>query len=281
MYAETSPALVSMIGSAVSEPAPCVVAQLRGALEQAAVEVEDVAGVRLTARRAAQQQRHLAVRLGLLRQVVVHDERVLAVVHPVLADRAPGVGARYLNTASSPDGAFTTTVYSIAPCSSSVATGLRDRRALLADGDVDALHAEAALVEDRVDRDRGLAGLAVADDELALTPADRGHGVDRLDAGLQRLVHRLAADDAGRLHLEAAQRCCSRSGPCRRWPDRARSPPDRRARRPTGTERMRPVAFTDWPSSISSAWPSTTHRSSSRRGSARGRGLRSRTRAAR
>ena len=96
MYAETSPALVSMIGSAVSEPPPRRVAQLRGALEQAAVQVEDVAGVRLTARRAAQQQRELAVRLGLLREVVVHDERGVAVVHPVLADRAAGVRSEVL-----------------------------------------------------------------------------------------------------------------------------------------------------------------------------------------
>ena len=82
--------------------------------------------------------------------------------------------------------------------------GLRDGRALLADRDVDALHALALLGEDRVDRDGGLAGLAVADDELPLAAADRRHRVDGLDAGLQRLVHRLAADDAGRLHLEAA-----------------------------------------------------------------------------
>ena len=34
----------------------------------------------------------------------------------------PAYGARYLNTASSAAGAFTTTVYSIAPCSSNVAT---------------------------------------------------------------------------------------------------------------------------------------------------------------
>ena len=38
-----------------------------------------------------------------------------------------------------------------------------------------------------------------------LTAADRRHGVDGLDAGLQRLVHRLTADDARRLHLEAAR----------------------------------------------------------------------------
>jgi hypothetical protein len=48
--------------------------------------------------------------------------------------------------------------------------GLRDRRALLPDRDVDALHALTLLVQDRVDRDGRLAGLAVADDELALAP---------------------------------------------------------------------------------------------------------------
>jgi hypothetical protein len=57
---------------------------------------------------------------------------------------------------------------------------------------------ETLLVDDRVDRDRGLAGLAVADDQLALAAADRDHRVDRLDAGLQRLVHRLAVRDARR-----------------------------------------------------------------------------------
>ena len=48
-----------------------LVAQLRRALEQAGVEVEDVAGVGLAARRAAQEQRQLAVRRRLLRKVVV------------------------------------------------------------------------------------------------------------------------------------------------------------------------------------------------------------------
>ena len=41
--------------------------------------------------------------------------------------------------------------------------------------------------------DRRLAGLPVADDQLALAAADRGHGVDRLDAGLQRLLAPTAA----------------------------------------------------------------------------------------
>ena len=88
---------------------------------------------------------------------------------------------------------------------------LGDGGALLADGDVDAVELLALvvaggvvvdlLVEDGVERDRGLAGLAVADDELALAAADRDERVDRLEAGRHRLVHRLARDDARRLHV--------------------------------------------------------------------------------
>src|SRR5438046_5804981 len=72
-----------------------------------------------------------------------------------------------------------------------------DRRVLLPDRDVDADDALPLLVDDRVDRDRGLAGTAVADDQLALAAADRNHRIDRLDAGLQRLLHGLPLDDAG------------------------------------------------------------------------------------
>ena len=70
-----------------------VVVELDRALEQAAVQVEDVARVRLATRRAAQQQRHLAVRVRVLGQVVVDHERVLAVVEEVLGHRAAGVRA--------------------------------------------------------------------------------------------------------------------------------------------------------------------------------------------
>ncbi len=49
-----------------------------------------------------------------------------------------------------------------------------------------------------------LAGLAVADDQLALAAADGGHRVDRLDAGQQRLADLLALDHRGRLQLQRA-----------------------------------------------------------------------------
>ena len=62
----------------------------------------------------------------------------------------------------------------------------------------------ALLVDDGVDGDGGLAGLAVADDQFALAAADRDQGVDGLEARLHRLMHRFARNDAGRLHVDAA-----------------------------------------------------------------------------
>src|SRR5262249_39755808 len=79
---------------------------------------------------------------------------------------------------------------------------LRDRGGLLADGDIEAVNALALLIDDRVDRDGGLAGLAVADDELALTAADRDHRIDGLDARLKRLLDGLTRHDSGRLDLD-------------------------------------------------------------------------------
>ena len=73
-----------------------LVGELRAALQQTGVQVEDVTRVRLAARRAAQQQRHGAVGLGLLGQVVEDDQDVLALVHPVLADGRAGVRGEVL-----------------------------------------------------------------------------------------------------------------------------------------------------------------------------------------
>jgi len=50
------------------------------------VEIEDVAGIGFAARRTAQQQRNFAVGHGVLGEIVVHHQRVAAVVAEVFAD---------------------------------------------------------------------------------------------------------------------------------------------------------------------------------------------------
>ena len=176
------------------------------------MQVEDVAGVGLAARRATQQQRHCAVGLGLLGEIIEHDEHVLAVVHPVLSDCRTGVRREVLEAGrircrGGNDGC-------VLQCAVLLERALdrRDGRALLSDGNVDAAHLlrgiprqpVLALVEDRVEAHGGLAGLAVANDELTLAAADGGHGVDCLDTGEHRLFDGLALHDRGSLDFQSA-----------------------------------------------------------------------------
>ena len=67
-----------------------------GALEQAAVEIEHVARIRLAAGGALQDQRNLAVGDGVLGEIVVDDQRIHAVFHEPLAHRRAGVRGEVL-----------------------------------------------------------------------------------------------------------------------------------------------------------------------------------------
>ena len=118
-------------------------------------------------------------------------------------------------------------VFSSAPCFVERLRERDDGRHALADRDVHRDDAGVLVVDDRVDRDRRLAGLAVADDQLSLAAADRDHRVDRLQAGLHRFVDGLALDDAGGLELGRAALWSCRCRPCRRAGARA----DRRSAR--------------------------------------------------
>ena len=174
------------------------------------MQVENVTGVRFTPRRTAQKKRNCAVGLGLLRKVIENDEDVLALVHPVLANCATRVGshvlvARGIRGRRSND-------RRVLHCSGVLKSRANrsDRRALLANGDIDASNLlvdiagkpVVTLVNDRVQSDCGLTGLTVTNDELTLTTTDRNHRVDRLQAGLQWLVNRLTHHDTGSLELQ-------------------------------------------------------------------------------
>src|SRR5208282_6301346 len=68
--------------------------------------------------------------------------------------------------------------------------------ALLADRVIDANQVVALVVNDGVEDYGSLAGLAIADDQLALASAYGDHGVDRLQSGGHRLAHGLAGNDS-------------------------------------------------------------------------------------
>ena len=200
-----------MIGSAVSEPPPSVDVELGGALQQTRVQVEDVARIRFASRRPAQQERDFPVGLRVLREVVVDDQRVAARVAEELAERARRVRAeveerRRIGRSGRHDDRVAHRVgFFERP------DDLRDRGLLLPDRVVDADDAGVLLIQDRVDGDGRFPGLPIADDELALAAADRHHRVDRLQPGLQRLLHALAIDNARAPGARSGENCLVRN----------------------------------------------------------------------
>ena len=154
------------------------------------------------ARRTPEHQGKLAIGRRLFREIVIDNQRVHAVVAEILADGATRIrrdvlqGRRVGRRGRHDDGVVHRPVFLQG------AHHLRERGALLAGTDVDAIHVGIFLVDDGVNRDGGFAGLPVADDEFALSAANRHHAVNRLDPGLQRFFHGLAIDHAGGDDLE-------------------------------------------------------------------------------
>ena len=66
----------------------------------------------------------------------------------------------------------------------------------MANGHIHADHVLICLVQDRVDRDGGLAGLAISNDQLTLATTNGNHRVDGGDTGLHRFMHRFPLNDA-------------------------------------------------------------------------------------
>src|SRR5262245_44389387 len=174
----------------------------RGAFEQARMQIEDVAGIGFASGRAAQQQRNLAVGRGVLRQIVVYAKHRPAAIHEIFADGAAGVRRQVLHRRRlrGRGGDDDRVAHRVVLFESRL--HLRHGRSLLSDGHVNADHVLALLVDDRVERDGGFTGLAVADDQFSLAATYRDHRVNRLETRLKRLFHSLAVNDTGRDALD-------------------------------------------------------------------------------
>ena len=151
----------------------------------------------------------MSVGNGLLGQVVVDDQGVLAVVSEPLSHGATGERSKVLERgglggSGGDDNRVLEGVILLKGLDE-----LSDGRSLLADGDVDTVEllllvgtvVPLLLVQDGVDGNGGLSGLSVTDDKLSLSSANGHKGVDRLETGLHRLVDGSSGQDTGGLEL--------------------------------------------------------------------------------
>ena len=165
------------------------------------MQVEDITGVCLAARRTLEHERDLTISDSLLREVIVDDERVAAGIAEVLADR--NTCERCVVTHRGRVGGVGCDNHRIGHRAIFVESvdNRRHGRSLLADCNVDTIYGFAVivvllLVDYGVDSDCSLADLTVADDKLTLATTDRNHGIDSLYTCLERLVHRLTENYA-------------------------------------------------------------------------------------
>ena len=128
------------------------------------MQIENIAGISFTSRRASQQQRNFTIGRSLLRKIVVDRQRVLAAIAKVLAHRRAGIGREILHGRrvgrSSRD-------HDRVVHRSKILKRLYDlryRRSLLTDCHIDADNVFATLIDDRIDCDRGFSGLSISDD---------------------------------------------------------------------------------------------------------------------
>ena len=178
------------------------VLDVRCTLEQTGVQIEYVARVRLASWRTVKQQGKCTVSYRVLGQIVVNDQNVLALVHEEFTDRAARVRCDILQRRRLGCGCGYDAGIVHRAVGRERFCNLCNGRTLLTDGYIDTDNACALLVDDGVQADRGLAGLTVADDQLTLAAADRDHGVDRLDTGLERHINGRALDDARCGHFD-------------------------------------------------------------------------------
>src|SRR5574337_529834 len=178
-------------------PPAQIVIQLGPPLQKARVQVEDIARIGLTAGRPTQQERELAIGLGMLGQVVVDAQGVTTGVSEILAYRAAGIGGDILERRQFGGSSRNNRSVGHSPGLFQRLDHLGDGGPLLTDRHIDTEDVFTLLVDNGVDGDCRLAGLPVADDQLALSPSDRNHGIDGLDASLKRLLNRSAVYHPG------------------------------------------------------------------------------------
>ena len=162
------------------------------------MQVEHVAGVGLASGRSLEQQGKLAVSGGLLAEVVVYYQDVLALVHEVFAHGRARIGRDIEHRRGR--GCACRNYDGIVHCAEAAQlfNDSRDGGLLLTYGNIDADDVLILLVYYSVQRDGGLAGLTVADNKLALAAADGHERIDRLEARLHGNGHGLSGQHTGR-----------------------------------------------------------------------------------
>ncbi len=164
----------------------------------------------------------------MFREIIVDTQDVLAAVAEEFSHRATGIRGNVLHRRWTRSGRIDDDRVGIRAVVFESFLNLGHGGFLLTDGDIYANQVFALRVDDCVDSNGGLAGLAVADDQLALAAADGNHRVDCLQSSEHRLANRLAVHHPRGDAFERAELTSGvdRAAPIKRAPQRIDNPSD-------------------------------------------------------
>ena len=168
--------------------------------------------VGLTSRRTAEQEGHLTVSHSLLGQIIVHNERMLAVVSEPFTHGASSEWGNVLKRGGFGSGGGNDDGVLHRIILFERLDELSNGRTLLSHSNVDTVEllglvvavVPPLLIEHGVEGDSSLSGLTITNDQLTLTTANRHHGVDRLETCLYWLIDGTTRQDAGSLELRTS-----------------------------------------------------------------------------
>src|SRR3989344_2497554 len=160
------------------------------------MHIENIPRISLPARWTPQDERDLPISHRVFGKIIVDDKHILALIHKILAHRTSGIrrDKRQRRRVRCPGYHYRRIFHR--PRFAQFGHNARHLGFFLPGGYIDTDDILALLVDDGIDSDSCFSRLAIADDEFALSAADRDEGIDGLDAGLYRLIDRLAGNDA-------------------------------------------------------------------------------------
>ncbi len=160
------------------------------------MEVEHVTRIGFTTGWSTNQKGDGTVGHGVFGQIIIDDQHVFPLVHKVFAHGTASVGGDILHGSQfgSRSGDNDGVVHST--CIFQCADNLGNGGTFLTDGNVDADDILTLLVDDGIQCYSGFASLAVTDNQFPLTTANGNHGVDGLDASLERNGNGFPFNDA-------------------------------------------------------------------------------------
>ncbi len=160
------------------------------------MHIENISRVGFASRWTTEDERDLPIRPRMFGEIIIDHEHILPLIHEIFTDGTSGIRrevreCRRIRCSRDDDRR---------KCHRPRLLQFRDDSCdlgfLLSDSDIDTSDVLSFLIDDCIDSDGGLPRLTITDDEFALSTTDRNESVDRLDTGLNRLVHGLSRGDA-------------------------------------------------------------------------------------